>query len=133
VVKESYRGSERAAVEQVRCKQRILAWRYMGTMHMYAWLSPHTSGRPSGASNVSGLTIELQHDQVLMPSLQLTGMEGKGVGDQAVRREAGRGSLGLSKPATQRAKAVGSITRFALSKGGLTTPTTQVLRSLGSP
>jgi hypothetical protein len=73
-------------------------------------------------SNVSGLTVEWQHDRV---QLAVDGHGRKGVGDQAVRREAGRGSLGLSKPATHRTKAVGSVSGFALSKGGLTTPTTQ--------
>jgi hypothetical protein len=68
-------------------------------------------------SNVSGLTVEWQHDRV---QLAVDGHGRKGVGDQAVRREAGRGSLGLSKPATHRAKSVGSVSGFALRKGSLT-------------
>jgi hypothetical protein len=49
--------------------------------------SPHQR-MTERASNVSGLTVELQHDRV---QLAVDGMEGRGVGDQAVRREAGGG------------------------------------------
>ena len=69
--------SEELRWRKVKCKQRILAWKYMGRCTCGAWPSPHTSGWLSGPSNVSGLIVELQHDRVLMSSLQLTAWEGR--------------------------------------------------------
>src|SRR5947209_14100446 len=90
-----------------------------GTMHMCAWPSPHTSGWLSGPSNVSSLIVELRHDRVLMPSLELTAWK-EGCGRSGCQKGSRRGSLGLSKLATHRAKTrFAGVSGFALSKGDI--------------
>jgi hypothetical protein len=52
-------------------------------------------------------------------SLQLTAWK-EGCGRSGCQKGSRRWSLGLSKPATHRAKSVGSVSGFALRKGSLT-------------
>jgi hypothetical protein len=117
---ESYPDQKKLRWRKVKCKQRILAWRYMGQRTCGAWPSLHISGWLSGPSNVSGLTVELQRDRVLVPSFAVDGMEGR-CGRSGRQKGSRRGTLGLSKPATHRAKAVRQASSgFALNKVNLT-------------
>jgi hypothetical protein len=96
------------AVEKSRNANRgSLLWMYMGRctcVHGPRVSTP--SGWLSGPSNVSGLAVELQQMiGALMPSLQLSAWK-EGCGRSGRQKGSRMGSLGLSKLATHRAKAV---------------------------